>query len=119
MSWNNLLVRLSRIQLSEGMDEFKWKLLHSGKFSVDSFYRALIQPNIPVDDNSKIWKMRIALKTKIFAWYLRKGVILTKDNLVRRNWRGSTECVFCHHNETIRIYSSIVNLLVLYGQSSK
>jgi hypothetical protein len=46
--------------------------------------------------------MKIPLKTKIFAWYLRRGVILTKDNLVKRNWHGSTICVFCHHDETIK-----------------
>ena len=39
---------------------------------------------------------------KIFARYLRKGVILTKDNLVKRNWNGSTKCVFYTHDETIK-----------------
>jgi hypothetical protein len=29
-------------------------------------------------------------------------VILTKDNLIRRNWHGSSKCVFCHHDETIK-----------------
>jgi hypothetical protein len=45
--------------------------------------------------------MKIPLKTKIFAWYLRRGIILTKDNLVKRNWQGSKKCVFCHQDETI------------------
>jgi hypothetical protein len=45
--------------------------------------------------------MKVPLKTKIFGWYLRRGVILTKDNLVKRNWHGSTQCVFCHQNEMI------------------
>jgi hypothetical protein len=45
--------------------------------------------------------MNIPLKTKIFDWYLRRGVILIKDNLVKRNWYGSTQCVFCHQDETI------------------
>ena len=31
-----------------------------------------------------------------------RSVILTKDNLVRRNWHGSTKCVFCLHDETIK-----------------
>ena len=52
-------------------------------------------------DNNKIWKMKIPLKTKVFAWYLRRGVILTKDNLAKRNWHGSKKCVFCQHDETI------------------
>jgi hypothetical protein len=45
--------------------------------------------------------MKIPLETKIFGWYLRRGVILTKDNLVKRNWHGSTQCVLCHQDETI------------------
>ena len=35
-------------------------------------------------------------------WYLRRGVVLTKDNLARRNWPGSKKCCFCTHNETIK-----------------
>uniref|UniRef100_A0A453HTB0 Reverse transcriptase zinc-binding domain-containing protein n=1 Tax=Aegilops tauschii subsp. strangulata TaxID=200361 RepID=A0A453HTB0_AEGTS len=34
--------------------------------------------------------------------YLLRGVILTKDNLIKRNWHGSTQCVFCPHDETIK-----------------
>ena len=41
------------------------------------------------------------LKIKIFMWYLLKGVVLTKDNLARRNWNGSLRC-FCMKNETIQ-----------------
>ena len=101
-SWNELLQRLSVVNLMEGTDEFRWNLHVNGKFSVDSMYKALIQPDLPVDNNHKIWKMRIPLKNKIFAWYLRRGVILTKDNLAKRNWHGSKKCVFCHKDETIK-----------------
>jgi hypothetical protein len=46
--------------------------------------------------------MKIPLKIKKIGWYLCRGVILTKDNLVKRNWHVSTKCVFCHHNEKIK-----------------
>ena len=65
-------------------------------------YRALVHSDIPVDDNKKIWQMKIPLKIKVFSWYLRRGVILTKDNLVKWNWYGSTKCVFCSNQETIK-----------------
>ena len=65
-------------------------------------YQALIQPEVPVDNNKKIWKMKIPLKNKKIAWYLRRGIILTKDNLAKRNWQGSKQCVFCHKDETIK-----------------
>ena len=48
-----------------------------------------------------IWKLKISLKIKIFLWYLQKEVILTKDNLVRKNWKGSFKCCFCNCNESI------------------
>ena len=94
-TWNTLLGRLATINLEPGPDVFRWSLLQNGKFSVDSMYKALIQSDMPVDSHKKLWKMKMPLKTKIFAWYARRGVILTKDNLVKRNWHGSTKCVFC------------------------
>jgi hypothetical protein len=87
--------------LSHGSDVVRWNLKENGKFSVDSMYNALIQSDTPVEKNKKIWSMKIPLKTKVFAWYLRRGVILTKDNLVKRSWQGSKKCVFCLHDETI------------------
>jgi hypothetical protein len=32
----------------------------------------------------------------------KKGVILTKDNLIRRHWNGDTRCSFCHSPESIQ-----------------
>jgi hypothetical protein len=67
-------------------------------------YNALIQPDLPIDKNSnnRLWKLRLPLRIKVFGWYLRKGVILTKDNLGKQNWNGSRTCVFCHQDETIK-----------------
>jgi hypothetical protein len=76
---------LESIQLDTGPDEFCWNLHPNGKFSVRLLYNAIIQSDIPVGDNKKIWKMKIPQITKIFGWYLRRGIILTKDNLVKRN----------------------------------
>jgi hypothetical protein len=102
VAWNALLQHLATVQLSSGPDEFRWNLLKNGEFSVDSMYNALIHLDVPVDNNKMIWKMKIPLKTKVFGWYLRRGVILTKDNLAKQNWHGNQSCVFCHHDETIK-----------------
>jgi hypothetical protein len=74
------------------------------KISVDSMYNALIQPDVPIDkiNNNTLWKLKIPLRAEVFRWYLRKGVIVTKDNLAKRNWFGSKKCGFCHQGETIR-----------------
>ena len=34
-------------------------------------------------------------------WFLYRRVILTKDNLVCRNWKGCKKCCFCDQDETI------------------
>ena len=52
--WNALLGRLTSIHLTPGLDIFHWNLLQNGKFSVDSMYRALIQSDMPVDNNNKL-----------------------------------------------------------------
>ena len=61
----------------------------------------LINQNVP-NRNKKLWKLKAPLKIKIFLWYLKRGVILTKDNLAKHNWQGSQQCCFCHVNETIQ-----------------
>jgi hypothetical protein len=40
------------------------------------------------------------LKIKVFIWLLYIEAILTKDNLVKRNWHGNVKCCFCDSNET-------------------
>jgi hypothetical protein len=68
-----------------------------------------------VDVNKKIWKIKISLNAKAFAWHLDRGVILTKDNLVKCNWYQSNNSLFCHHNDIIKKYSSNANFLDLYS----
>jgi hypothetical protein len=68
-------------------------LHQNGNFSVKSMYLALISDN-RVRLNSTIWKLKVPLKIKIFLWYLERGVIFTKDNLIQRNWWAGKHCVF-------------------------
>ncbi|WVZ53316.1 LOW QUALITY PROTEIN: hypothetical protein U9M48_004280, partial [Paspalum notatum var. saurae] len=99
-AWNNLFPRIANFTLSQEQDSFHWNLTQNGEFSVRSHYQALIRVDVP-NLNKKIWKIKAPLKVKIFLWYLRKGAILTKDNLAKRNWQGDKSCVFCHNEETI------------------
>jgi hypothetical protein len=64
-------------------------------------YGALLN-NPQVFYNKALWKLKVPLKIKIFMWYLIKGVVLTKDNLAKRNWHGNKKCVFCTANESIQ-----------------
>jgi hypothetical protein len=53
-AWNALLQRLDSIQLLQGPDEFCWNLHPNETFSIRSLYNAIIQCDIPVDNNKKI-----------------------------------------------------------------
>jgi hypothetical protein len=33
-----------------------------------------------------LWKFKVPLKIMIFMWLLHKKILLTKDNLLKRNW---------------------------------
>jgi len=80
--------------------ESRWGRCFSSKIT----FLGLIHHNIP-NTNKKLWKLKIPLKIKIFLCYLKRGVILTKDNLARRNWQESQQCYFCHEDETIQHFS--------------
>uniref|UniRef100_A0A453HJS4 Reverse transcriptase zinc-binding domain-containing protein n=1 Tax=Aegilops tauschii subsp. strangulata TaxID=200361 RepID=A0A453HJS4_AEGTS len=49
-----------------------------------------------------IWKVKVPLKIKVFMWFVHKQVILTKDNLAKRNWTGSRRCSFCEPDEFVK-----------------
>jgi hypothetical protein len=99
--WLGLVAQISHVQLTEGSDYFEWSLTKSGLYTVRSLYHHLIDTQPPFH-HKKIWKMRIPLKIKIFLWFVQRGVILTKDNLARKNWKGSEKCISCNRNENIQ-----------------
>ena len=70
-------------------------------FTVQSFYMDLINSG-PISRSLHIWKVKVPLCIKIFMWFVHKQVILTKDNLIKRQWVGSSRCCFCDHDETIQ-----------------
>ena len=53
-AWNALLGRLAMVQLTQGLDEFRWNLHENGKFSVDSMYRALVHSEVLVDNKKNL-----------------------------------------------------------------
>jgi hypothetical protein len=46
-----------------------------------------------------LWKLKRPLKIKIFMWFLRVKVLLTKDNLIKCKWKGCSKCCFCDSPE--------------------
>ena len=99
-AWLDLLTRTVNIQLQNGPDVCIWILQSNGQFSVKSMYATLMDETVlPIIQ--PLWKLKIPLKIKVFIWLLHRGVILTKDNLARRNWKGSMLCCYCSDKENI------------------
>ncbi|WVZ53210.1 hypothetical protein U9M48_004183, partial [Paspalum notatum var. saurae] len=75
-----------------------------------SFRRALVGNKLQAwhDLVGKITNIILNDQPDQFRWLLTKktgclrGVILTKDNLIRRHWQGSKQCCFCSADETIQ-----------------
>ncbi len=99
--WYELCASIIHIQLNHSSDCFRWNFNKNGRFSVRLMYLALIN-NGYIERNKMIGKLKMPLKIKIFMWYLLKGVVLTKDNIARRNWNGSLRCCFLIKNENIQ-----------------
>jgi zinc-binding in reverse transcriptase len=47
-----------------------------------------------------MWKANISLKIKNFIWLVKKNRALTKFNLAKKGWIGSTQCMFCSVEES-------------------
>jgi hypothetical protein len=76
-------------------------------------YQAIIDSNI-LPHNIYLWKLKLPLKVKVFLWLLYRKVILTKDNLVKRNWHGDINMLFFNNHETIHISLQIVSWLIMW-----
>jgi hypothetical protein len=74
--------------LGHDPDAFYLNLTLNGKFSVKSHYVVFMLRNTP-NMNKDLWNLKVALKINFFLWFLRRRVILTKDNLAKRSWKGS------------------------------
>jgi hypothetical protein len=98
--WLHLCRRLIEVHLTTDPDKFIWELTDSGVFSVKSMYNHYMN-DYPRFLNKYLWKIKVPLKIKIFLWFLNHKVLLTKDNLAKRNWNGCQKCVFCDSMETV------------------
>jgi hypothetical protein len=99
--YEDLQIQLRRLQdivfrcaTHDCKDQVRWDWEKSGIFSVKSTYKHLCKNDLGANFK-KIWKAKIPLKIKIFMWLVSQDVILTKDNLCKRKWKGNTSCAFC------------------------
>lgn len=79
-----------------------------------SHYLTLVHCDV-LDINKGLWKIKAPLKVKIFLWYLCHRVVLTRDNLAKRNWHDSKIIAFVTGMRLFCTFSMNVALSVLYG----
>ena len=91
---------LMLVSLTDEEDVFKWSLTPTGLFSVKLMYLHYMNGHTPFL-RKYLWKLKVPLKIKIFMWFVHKKVILTKDNLLKRQWNGCKRCAFCQSDETV------------------
>jgi hypothetical protein len=72
------------VWLNDQKDVFIWNLHQNDIYTVHSLCLAWINIGM-ANINKQLWWVKIPLKIKIFMWYMKKEIVLTKDNLTRRN----------------------------------
>ena len=98
--WSHLCLRLMQVTLNNVPDYFKWNLNQNGQFTVKSMYEDLMNGHT-IYLQKYLWKLKIPQKIKKIMWFLHRKVLLTKDNLAKRNWKGTLHCSFCGNDESI------------------
>jgi hypothetical protein len=98
--WYRLGTRLNNVVLSDTKDKVVWRWAPSRKFTVRSIYRHLTKNDNGLSYKA-IWKAKIPVKIKIFMWMIAQSSILTKDNMLARNWQGDPSCYFCGELEIV------------------
>jgi hypothetical protein len=98
--WYEMAAKLNRVSLCAKPDTVSWKWTVNRDFLVKSVYEHLTK-----DDSGssykRIWKAKIPAKIKTFMWLIEQGAILTKDNMLRRNWHEDPSCYFCKLPESM------------------
>jgi hypothetical protein len=96
----SLATQLDGVCLNDNKDNVIWKWTPSRQFTVKSVYMHLTR-----DENGEtykeIWKAKIPLKIKIFIWMVAQSAILTKENMISRNWQGDPACYLCEDPESV------------------
>ena len=99
-SWLDLVNDIYNYPFDNSQDVISWKCNKNSVFSTRSMYDSLTSNDQGISFNH-IWKARIPHRIKVFMWLLENNDVLTKDNLLKKNWLGSPTCYFCSSHECI------------------
>jgi hypothetical protein len=97
--WLTVVDKIYHYSFSNAEDIPIWHWNKNKTFSTRSVYDYLTRESTR-KSFKHIWKAKIPYKIKIFLWLVENNAILTKDNLIKRNWVGDPTCYFCQEPET-------------------
>ena len=100
LQWDQIWSDVLAFNLVDESNTVLWTLEKNNKFSVKSMYNALTRSETGIY-YKMLWKGKILAKIKLFMRLLMNDAILTKDNLLKRNWQGDPACYFCDDFENI------------------
>jgi len=98
--YTQLLDIVFRYSLNSDKDYARWDWEKSSIFSLKSTCKHLCRHDYGLNF-SRIWKVKLPLKIKIFMWLVIQNSILNKDNLGKRKWKGNKSCAFCSENGSV------------------
>jgi hypothetical protein len=101
-SWLGLLDELNDITLTDNKaDKVMWALDKKLAYTTKSLYRFLTDRGVTSRVAGYIWRSKIPLKIKVFLWQMFNNKLQTAQCLVRKGWKGSTNCCLCGCLETV------------------
>ena len=100
---HNLIQELQerKIEIREGTDQIIWGFKAPGQFNIkEAVELASGTGMLPMEKKwNSIWTLKHWPKITLFLWLLRKGRILTWENLKRCGMMGPSRCVMCQQEE--------------------
>jgi hypothetical protein len=69
------------------------------KNSMKSVYTSLTRCDVG-KSCSRVWKARLLEKSNFFMWLVEQKAIVSKENMIKRNWVGGPRCYFCRLPKT-------------------
>jgi hypothetical protein len=81
------------VTLNNEKDIPLWNWTTTKKNSVKLTYEKLNKADSGIS-YTRVWRAKIPEKIKNFMWLLEQKAILTKDNMIKRNWQGGPGCYF-------------------------
>jgi hypothetical protein len=93
--WYDLKSISESLCLNNEEDSIIWKFESKGVYSVSSLYaivnfRGVLPVHIPA-----VWRVKVQPRVHVFLWLLVNNRLLTRDNLVKRQYVPDHSCVFC------------------------